>query len=101
MPAFSARSTWSGPRHGGNLVRTPQFIWVGIYPPHNVILDSSLEAVNKALLFVLAAWTEEELDTIKLPEEWYKHSAAIVPAHGQDKILLMFVAGEGARYKES
>ena len=38
---------------------------------------------------------------MKLPEEWYKHSAAIVPAHGQDKILLMFVAGEGARYKES
>ena len=42
----------------------------------------------------VSAWTEAELASTQLPEEWYKHSAGFTPAHGQDRMLLMFVAGE-------
>ena len=42
----------------------------------------------------VSAWTEAELASTQLPEEWYKHSAGFTPVHGQDRMLLMFVAGE-------
>ena len=42
----------------------------------------------------VSAWTAAELANTELPEEWYKHSAGFTPVHGQDRMLLMFVAGE-------
>ena len=46
----------------------------------------------------MSAWSAAELAGTRLPEEWYKHSAGLAPAPGQDKVLLMFVGAEGAKY---
>ena len=46
----------------------------------------------------MSAWSATELAGTRLPEEWYKHSAGLAPAPGQDKVLLMFVGAEGAKY---
>ena len=45
----------------------------------------------------MSAWSATELAGTRLPEEWYKHSAGLSPAPGQDKVLLMFVGAEGAK----
>ena len=46
----------------------------------------------------MSAWSATELAGTRLPEEWYKHSSGLSPAPGQDKVLLMFVGAEGAKY---
>ena len=42
------------------------------------------------------AWSKEELESARLPEEWYKSVMGFNVPHGQERMLYMFVAGDGA-----
>ena len=47
------------------------------------------------------AWSKEELENVNLPEEWYKSVMGFTVPHGQEKMLYMFVAGDGAAVADS
>ena len=41
------------------------------------------------------------MENVKLPEEWYKSVMGFTVPHGQERMLYMFVAGDGAAVADS
>ena len=52
-------------------------------------------------LIIAPAWSKEELESVSLPEEWYKSVMGFNVPHGQERMLYMFVAGDGAAVADS
>ena len=48
-----------------------------------------------------SAWTREELECAKLPEEWYKNIFNFSPVEGHVDMLLVWVTGEAAMVADS